>query len=106
MALRGFAKKKIPKIRDYYGSGWMGPGLTRNYFCGKSSQNSPKQVLTFCGVVHAMCILSVHTLLKRVGYYDLICCVRVSDVFKKSLDWGWVSEVSSIQFFFGFLEFV
>ena len=20
--------KKIPKIRDYYGSGWVGPGLT------------------------------------------------------------------------------
>ena len=30
---RGFAKrKKLQKIRDYYGSGWVGPGLTRNFF--------------------------------------------------------------------------
>ena len=27
-AVRGFAKKKPPKIRDYYGSGRVGPGLT------------------------------------------------------------------------------
>ena len=30
--LRGFAKKKIQKIWDYYGSGWVGPGLTRIFF--------------------------------------------------------------------------
>ena len=45
---RGLAKKeKIPKIRNYYGSWWEGPGLTQNFFCGKSSQNSPKPVLIF-----------------------------------------------------------
>ena len=28
--LRGFAKKeKIQNFRDYYGSGWVGPGITR-----------------------------------------------------------------------------
>ena len=37
-----------------------------------------------------MCIMSVHTLLKVVGY---------------KLDGGWVGRVSSIQFFLGFLEF-
>ena len=25
--LRGCAKKKIQKIREYYGSGWVGPGI-------------------------------------------------------------------------------
>ena len=46
--LRGFAKRFFsPKIREYYGSGWVGPGLTRNFLCGKSSRNSPKPVLIF-----------------------------------------------------------
>ena len=45
--LRGFAKKKIPKIRVYYGSGWVGLVLTLNFFWGKSSQNSSKPVLIF-----------------------------------------------------------
>ena len=31
----------FPKIRDYYGSGWVGPGLTRNFFGG----NHPKVTL-------------------------------------------------------------
>ena len=42
--LRGFAKKKIQKIRDYYGSGWVGPGLTRNFFL----ENRPKIALNQC----------------------------------------------------------
>ena len=42
---RGFAKKKILQSRDYYGSGWVGPGLTRIFF--KWSQNCPKPVLIF-----------------------------------------------------------
>ena len=36
----GSAKNKIPKIRDYYGSGWVGPGLTRN--CYFFLENRPK----------------------------------------------------------------
>ena len=36
-----FAKKKIPKIQDYYGSGWVGPGLTRNLFL----ENHPETAL-------------------------------------------------------------
>ena len=43
--IRGFAKKKIQKIQDYYGSWWVGPGLTRVFLLGKSSQNSPKPVV-------------------------------------------------------------
>ena len=36
------------KIRDYYGSGWgVGPGLTLNFFSGKSSQNNPKATVIF-----------------------------------------------------------
>ena len=30
--VRGFAKKKKKKIRDYYGCGWVSPGLTRIFF--------------------------------------------------------------------------
>ena len=37
---RGFAKKQIPKIRDYQVS-------LEDFFCGKSSQNGPKPVLIF-----------------------------------------------------------
>ena len=48
--LRGFAKKKSQKIRVYYGSGWVGgwvgPGLTQNFFLN-STQNSSKPVLIF-----------------------------------------------------------
>ena len=50
-----------------------------------------------------MCILSVYTLLKVVGYYDL--SVLSMSVFKKKFGWGWVGGLSSIQFCLGFLEF-
>ena len=30
--LRGCAKKKMPKIRDYDGTGWVGRGLTQIFF--------------------------------------------------------------------------
>ncbi len=36
---KGFAKNFFSKIRVYYGSGWVVPGLTRNLF-GISSQNN------------------------------------------------------------------
>ena len=32
LGLGTLQRKKIQKIRDYYGSGWVGPGLTRNFF--------------------------------------------------------------------------
>ena len=47
-----------------------------------------------------MCILSVYTLLKVVGYYDLSVLSMSVMVSKKKFGSG----VSSIQFVFGFLE--
>ena len=70
----------------------MGPGLTRDFFGGKSSQNSPNQNCYF-GVVYTMCILSVHTLLKVVGYYDLSVLAMSGMGFQKNHVWmgsGWV----------------
>ena len=52
-----------------------------------------------------MCILSVHTLLKVVGYYDL-SVLSMSVMGLKKVWMGWVGGVSSIQVFFGFFEFV
>ena len=64
----------------------MGPGLTRNFVVvGKSSQNSP-DVLEY----YTMCILSVYTLLKVVGYYDLsVLSMSVMGFQKKVLMGGW-----------------
>ena len=45
--LGALQRKKFKKPRDYYGSGWVGPGLTRNGFFGESSQNSPIPVLIY-----------------------------------------------------------
>ena len=47
-----------------------------------------------------MCILSVYTLLKIVGYYDLsVLSMSVMGFKIKKCGWGWVGGVSSIQFF-------
>ena len=42
--LGALQRKQIPKIRDYYGSGWVGLGLTR-IFC---LENRPKIALNHC----------------------------------------------------------
>ena len=47
----------------------MGPGLTRKFFFGKSSQNSSKPVLIFWSSI--LCVFCLYTLLKVVGYCDL-----------------------------------
>ena len=53
-----------------------------------------------------MCILSVYTLLKVVGYYDLrVLSMSVVGFHKKNLDGEWVGGVSSIQFFGDSLNF-
>ena len=53
-----------------------------------------------------MCILSVYTLLKVVGYYDLsVLSMSVMGFQTKKFGW-WVGGVSSIQVYFGFFEFV
>ena len=48
-----------PKIRDYYGSGWVGTVLTRIFF-GKSSQNSSKPVLIFWSSIPYVFSLYIH----------------------------------------------
>ena len=89
----GFAMKKIPKILGYYGSGWMGPGLTRNFVCCKIVQNIPKSVHIFWSSrPYTISILSVYTLLKVVGYYDLsVLSMPVIGLKKKKwMCGGWV----------------
>ena len=82
----GFARIFFPKIRDYYGSGWVGSSLTLDFF-GKVSQNSPKRVLIFWSSI--LCILSVHTLLNVVGYYDFLLELSMSVMgFQKKFGWG------------------
>ena len=46
-----------------------------------------------------------YTLLKAVSYYDLIVLSMSVMSFQKKFEWGWVGGVSSIQVYFGFLEF-
>ena len=84
--------KKIPKIRDYYGSGWVGPGLTRDFlfFILENHSNIALNQYRCFGV----CILSA--LLKVFSYYDLsVLSMSVMGFQKKSL-----GGVSSIQVFF------
>ena len=79
-------RENIPKIRVYYGSGWVGRGLTRIFFFfGKSSQNSSKPVLIFwssiqCHVQCVLCLYIVKSCSKLLGFE---CSVHVSDGFKK-----------------------
>ena len=52
MLPKGLCKvKTIPKTRDNFGSGWVGPGLIREKSIGKSFQNSPILVLIFWGSI-------------------------------------------------------
>ena len=68
--------------------GWVGPGLSECVF-GKSSQNTPKPVLIFWSSIPiTMCILSVYTLLKVVGYYDLSVLSMSVMGFQKKFGWG------------------
>ena len=69
MEVGALQSKQIQKSQVNYGSGWVGPGLTRKKIIGKSSQNSPSLVLIFGK--YTMCILFVYALLKVVAYYDL-----------------------------------
>ena len=47
-----------------------------------------------------MCILSVHTLLKAVGYYGLSVLSMSVMGFQKKFGWGRVGGVSAIKVFF------
>ena len=52
-----------------------------------------------------MCILFVYTLLNIVNYYDLSVLSMSVICFPKKVWMGWVGGVSSIQVYFGLLEF-
>ena len=102
---KGLCKEnKIPKIQDYYGSGWVGPGLTRIFLGGKSSQNSPKSVLIFWSSIP--CVFCLHIIAKSCWLLWFECSVHVSDGFPKK-NWmggGWVDWALS-NFFLGYLNF-
>ena len=102
---KGLCKKTNSNysVHVYCGSGWVGPGLTRNFFVGKASQNSHKPVVIFWSSI--MCILSV--IAKSCWLLWFECSVHVSDGFPKKKDWigGLVGGVSSIQFFWDFFNF-
>ena len=50
-----------------------------------------------------MCILFIYI----VGYFNLsVLSMTVMGFQNRSLDGGWVGGVSSIQFYFGFFEFL
>ena len=73
----------------------MGPGLTRIcLFVGKISQKFPYTLLI-------PCVFCLYTLLKLVSYYDLSVLPMSVIGFQKKEVW---MGVSSIQFYFGFLE--
>ena len=71
--------------------GWVGPGFTRNFFCGKSSQNSSKPVLIFWSSIPKY-VFCLYTLLKVVSYYDLsVLSMSVMGFQKKVwMEGGWV----------------
>ena len=73
-------------------------------FWGKSSQNSHKPVLIFlCSIPCVLCF-RVHFVVKVVRYYDLSVLFIAVMGFQNKFGWG-VGGVSSIQFYFGYLEF-
>ena len=102
----GFCKEKNPNIREYYGSGCVGPGLTQNFFRGKSSQNSPKPVVICwssipCVFYLYICIAKSFWLL----WFECSVHMSVMGFHKKTVGWR-MGGVSSIQFFWDFLNFV
>ena len=71
--------------------GWVQVSL--RFFLGKSSQNSPKPVVIFWSSI-PLCILSIYTLVKVVGYYDLsVLSMSVMAFQNKNLDRAWVGGV-------------
>ena len=69
---------------------WVGGSRSHSeFFCvGKSSQNSPKPVLIFWSSIPCVGpILSVYTLLKVVGYYDLSILTMSMMVCQKKFGW-------------------
>ena len=104
---KGLCKVPPPTIRDNYGSGLVGPGLTQEKIIGKSSQNYRILVLIYLGRVTCVFYLCIYYMfLKAVSYYDLSIQSMSVMGLKKSLDRAWVGGLSSIQFILDFLNFL
>ena len=101
-SLKGICKEIFfSKNRDYYGSGWVGPGLTLHFFF----ENPPKIALNqywYFGVVYN--VYSVY-IVKSCWLLWFECSVHVSDGFQKKFGWGWVSGLRPIHFFWIFFNF-
>ena len=81
--------------------GWVQVSLGI-FFCGKSSQNSPKPVLIFWSSIP--CLFCLYASLKVVGYYDF-CVLSMSVMgFQKKLD-GVRRWCELYPICLGFLEF-
>ena len=104
--LRSFAKKnKFQKSEITMEVGGGSRSHSEFFFGGKSSQNIPKPVLIFWSSI-PLCTLSVHTLRKVVGYYDLsVLSMSLSVIGFQKKVWMWVGGVSSIQFVLDFWNF-
>ena len=101
----GSAKNLFQKIRDYYGSGWVGGSRSHFeffFFFGKSSQNSPKPVVKFWSSIP--CVFCMYALLKVVGYNDLTVLSMSVMGFKKKFGWrvgGWGELYPNVFGIFG-----
>ena len=74
----------------------MGPGLTRKKRIGKSSQNSPKHVLSFW--VSIPCVFCLYTLLQVINHNDLtVPSMSVMGFQKKGLGRGWMAVVALVS---------
>ena len=76
----------FPKIRDYNGSGWVGPGLTLNFF-GKSSQNSPKPVLIFWNRIP--CVFCLYNVIAKSYWLLWFECLSMSVMGFQTKKFGW-----------------
>ena len=75
---------------------WVQVSLGILFSFGKSSKNCPRPVLIFWSSI--ICVV--------VNYYDFsVLSTSVMGFQKEKFGWWWVGWVSSIQFYFGFLEF-
>ena len=77
--------------------GWVQVSLGILFSFGKSSKNCPRPVLIFWSSI--ICVV--------VNYYDFsVLSTSVMSFQKEKFGRWWVGWVSSIQFYFGFLEFL
>ena len=84
----------------------VGPGLTQNFFFGKSSQNYPIPVLIFWSNRRITCVYILGSTLLKLSVV-MILVLSVTGFQKKIVDigGGWVGRVSS-SILFWILDFL